>query len=179
MQRRAFTKGLMFGAAGMLLPLPYANATTYLSVEQARKILWGDMAMEPVSVTLSKAQMKSIKKAARVRVRYPEMKLWKTDDGGWYIIDQIIGKHENIDVAVALDNQGAVKGLEILTYRESYGDEVRNDKWRAQFHGRDHSEHLLLDKQIKNISGATLSCRHIADGINRLTQTWVQVLQHL
>ena len=53
-----------------------------------------------------------------------------------------------------------------------------NPKWRAQFLGKDDSEHLKLDEQIKNISGATLSCRHVTDGINRLTQTWKLVLQH-
>ncbi len=26
--------------------------------------------------------------------------------------------------------------MEILEYRESYGDEVRNPKWRAQFTGK-------------------------------------------
>lgn len=179
MDRRAFNKTLTLAAAGMLLPMSSTQATTFLSVEQARKILWADTPMEPLSVTLTKEQMKSIKKAAKVRVRYAKMRVWKSKDGGLFILDHIIGKHENIDVAVALNNNGEVKGIEILTYRETYGDEIRNDKWRAQFHGRDHSEHLKLDQQIKNISGATLSCRHITDGINRLTQTWNQVLRHL
>ena len=56
---------------------------------------------------------------------------------------------------------------------------MRNEKWRAQFHGRDHTQLLKLDDPIKNISGATLSCRHITDGINRLTQTWNLVLRSL
>ena len=84
----------------------------------------------------------------------------------------------NIDLAVALTHEGKVKGLEVLTYRETYGHEIRNAKWRAQFHGRDNSERLRLDKQIRNITGATLSCRHVTDGINRLTHTWDQVLRH-
>ena len=66
-----------------------------------------------------------------------------------------------------------------MTYRETYGFEVNNPKWRMQFHGKNYTEHLKLDKQIKNISGATLSCRHITDGINRLSHTWNLVLQHL
>jgi len=56
---------------------------------------------------------------------------------------------------------------------------VNNPKWREQFLGRGAYEHLKLDQQIKNISGATLSCKHITDGVNRLTQTWDQVLRHL
>ena len=91
----------------------------------------------------------------------------------------MIGKHENIDIAVGLTDAGRVTGIEVLVYRETYGHEIRNARWRAQFHGRDHSEILKLDHQIKNISGATLSCRHITDGINRLTHTWDQVLRKL
>lgn len=179
MKRRAFAKGLSLLTAGLLLPISKTYAKTYLSIEQARQLLWDDTAMQPVALTLSKEQTKSIRAACGIRVRNPKMNIWKTDNNGWFVIDQIIGKHENIDMAFALDNQGKVMGMEILTYRETYGFEVNNPKWRAQFHGRDHNEHLKLDKQIKNISGATLSCRHITDGINRLTKTWDQVLRHL
>ena len=90
----------------------------------------------------------------------------------------MIGKHEFIDLAVGLGAQGQVKGIEILTYRESYGDEIMNPKWRDQFTGKG-AEVLVLDEQIKNISGATMSCRHVTDGVNRLTATWQQVLQYV
>lgn len=179
MKRRTFAKTLTLLAAGLVLPVSHSQAKTYLSIEQARAILWGDTPMQPVELTLTKDQRKSIKNIAKVRVRNPKMNLWKTESGGWFIIDQIIGKHENIDMAFALDSKGKVMGMEILTYRETYGFQVNNPKWRAQFLGLGHTEHLKLDKQIKNISGATLSCRHITDGVNRLTQTWLQVLRHL
>ena len=112
-------------------------------------------------------------------MRHQKLHVWKTDSGGWFILDQVIGKHENIDLAVALFSDGKVKGFEILTYRETYGHEVINPKWQAQFDGKDYREILKLDRQIKNISGATLSCRHVTDGINRLMHTWDQVLRYL
>lgn len=179
MDRRQFNKQISVLALGATLPFSQVQAKTYLTVEQARKLLWGSESMEPVAVKLSGEQMKSIKSASKVRVRHADMKVWRTSTGGWFILDQIIGKHENIDMAFALTVEGKVKGLEILTYRETYGYEVENPKWRAQFHGRGHTERLKLGKQIKNISGATLSCRHITDGINRLTHTWEQVLQYV
>ncbi len=179
MNRRSFVKALSIGTAGLMLPSFPLYAKTYLSVEQAQNLIWGDLVMEPVTVELTKEQMRSIAAASDVRVRYNTIKAWKSAEGHWYILDQVIGKHENIDLAVGIDNQGEVKGIEVLTYRETYGDEIMNPKWRAQFHGRDNSEILRLDKQIKNISGATLSCRHVTDGINRLTHTWSQVLSQL
>jgi Na+-translocating ferredoxin:NAD+ oxidoreductase RnfG subunit len=80
---------------------------------------------------------------------------------------------------VAITPEGKLKGLEVLTYRETYGHEIRNPAWRAQFHGRDSHQQLELGKQIRNISGATLSCSHVTEGINRLLHTWDLVLRHL
>ena len=162
----------------VLIPLK-GHAETFLTEQQARNIIWKDTILTPVNVELTKDQMKSIKKSSGTRVRNRKLKAWKTEGGGWFIIDQIIGKHENIDIAVGLTKDGKVKDIEILTYRETYGGQVRNPKWLSQFFGRDHSKVLKLDKDIKNISGATLSCRHGTDGINRLTNTWDQVLRYL
>lgn len=178
MDRRSFNKQASLILAGLVLPLGSAQATTYLTIDQAKKILWGDMPMKVVDLVLTSEQMESIQTAAKYRVKNPSPRLWKTESGGWLVIDQIIGKHENIDMAFALDDKGAITGLEVLTYRETYGDQIRNPKWRAQFHGKDASQLLELDKQIKNISGATLSCRHVTEGVNRLTVMWEQVLQY-
>ena len=158
---------------------PYSHAETYLTVPQAQQALWQQQTLRQVPVTLSKKQMKAIAKASKTRVRQAQLNVWKTPDNGWFIVDQVVGKHEMIDIAVALQADGSVKGVEILQYRETYGDQVRHPKWLAQFIGKTHAQHLTLDKDIKNISGATLSCRHVTDGVNRLTQTWHQILRYL
>ncbi|MFT4718218.1 MAG: Na+-translocating ferredoxin:NAD+ oxidoreductase RnfG subunit [Rickettsiales bacterium] len=154
-------------------------AKTYLTVDQAKKVLLKDISTKTIEVILTKDQIKSIAKASKVRVNNNRLNAQKTENGGWFIIDQVVGKHENIDIAVTLTKDGKVGGIEVLTYRETYGGEVMNPKWLAQFFGKGNDEHLKLDEQIKNISGATLSCRHITDGINRLTHTWDQVLRYL
>src|SRR5260221_13373395 len=55
-----------------------------------------------------------------------------------------------------------------LEYRESHGGQVRDAKWRAQFAGKSIADPLQLDRDIRNISGATLSCRHVTDGVKRV-----------
>jgi Na+-transporting NADH:ubiquinone oxidoreductase subunit NqrC len=55
-----------------------------------------------------------------------------------------------------------------MDYRETYGYEIRNAAWRRQFVGKRHGDSLKLDQDIRNITGATLSCRHITDGVKRL-----------
>ena len=154
-------------------------AEQYMTPDQAKTILWKEMAMKKVPITLTKDEAKAIKKSSRARVRNKKLNAWKTSNGGWFILDKVIGKHENIDIAVSIGPEGSIQGIEILQYRETYGHEIRNPKWLAQFFGRKKTEKILkLGKQIKNISGATLSSRHITDGINRWLATWDIVLQY-
>ena len=87
---------------------------------------------------------------------------------GRVIVDAVIGKFEQIDYAVALDPSGKVLAVEILTYRESHGAEVRLPAWRNQFVGKTAADPVKLGADIANISGATLSCTHITDGVHRL-----------
>jgi Na+-transporting NADH:ubiquinone oxidoreductase subunit NqrC len=61
-----------------------------------------------------------------------------------------------------------VTGIEILDYRETHGGEVRNTAWRAQFTGKRYGAGLRLGEDVQNISGATLSCKHIAEGVRRV-----------
>jgi Na+-translocating ferredoxin:NAD+ oxidoreductase RnfG subunit len=164
LDRREFGKSIALAMAGLALSSARLSAKTYLTVDQAKQVLWGDMTMEQVAVKLTSDQVDAIEDSSDTNVRNENLNVWKTQDGGWFIVDQVIGKHENI---------------EILTYRETYGFEIENADWRAQFHGKDASEHLELDEQIQNITGATLSCSHITDGINRLTHTWLHVLKTL
>jgi hypothetical protein len=98
-------------------------------------------------------------------------------DLGWLMVDQVIGKVELITYAVALDAGGAVKSIEILDYRESHGGEIRLAGWRKQFVGRTGTDPLELNKDIKNISGATLSCRHVTEGVQRLLKVYNAALR--
>jgi Na+-translocating ferredoxin:NAD+ oxidoreductase RnfG subunit len=87
---------------------------------------------------------------------------------GRVIVDSVLGKFEQIDYAVALDAAGKVLAIEILTYREGHGAEVRLPAWRNQFVGKTAADPVRIGADIANISGATLSCTHITDGVHRL-----------
>ncbi len=143
-------------------------ATVYLSVDQAQQAIFPGAQLTPADVTIDDAQRKAIEAASGVTVRNREQKVWKVDGGGWLIVDEVIGKHEFITYAVGLLADGSVKQVEIMDYRETYGYEVRDADWRGQFVGKTAQSKLRLDDDIKNVSGATLSCRHITDGVRRL-----------
>jgi len=149
-----------------------AHAVVYLSVEQAQSNMFPGAAFTPEFKSLTKEQAAAIEKASGVSVRNRDLRVWRVSTGGWFIADQVIGKHEYIPFALGLDAEGSVKAVEILEYRESYGDQVRNPAWRGQFTGKKQGAALTLTKDIQNISGATLSSRHITDGIKRLLATY-------
>lgn len=162
-----------------LAPLAIATpawATTYLSVEQAQALMFPNTLLTPEAVTLNDSQVQAIEKAAGSKVTNRNLRAWRAPDGGWFLLDGVTGKHELIAYAVALTADGTLRQIEILDYRESYGGEVRLPAWRQQFVGKKAGEAVTLDDDIKNISGATLSCRHVTEGVRRLLATYATVL---
>ncbi len=148
-------------------------AVQYLSIEQAQKLMFPDAgAFQAAFLSLTQEQSKAIEQSSGTKVRVPEQRVWRAEREdkllGHFIIDEVIGKHELITYAVAITPDGKVRQVEILAYRESHGYEIRNPRWRAQFVGKDLNDSVILEQDIKNISGATLSCRHVTQGVKRL-----------
>jgi Na+-translocating ferredoxin:NAD+ oxidoreductase RnfG subunit len=127
------------------------------------------LAVEYVSVAA--AQKLAFPSATRFVETYPQ-RIWKAQTGdktiGFFIVDHVIGKHLMIDYAVALEPDGRVRRVEILQYRESYGGEVANASWLAQFIGKTSGSALEVNQDIRNIAGATLSSRHVTEGVKRI-----------
>jgi Na+-translocating ferredoxin:NAD+ oxidoreductase RnfG subunit len=163
---------LQYLLAGVAIVAAPAHAKVYLSAEQAQAILFPGASFTRVPLTLNPGQVSAIEKASQANVLNKQPQVWKVSTGGWVIVDEVVGKHEFIPIAVGIDASGAVKGIEILEYREAYGDQVRDPKWRAQFTGHRPGQPLQLGHEVKNISGATLSSKHITDGVRRLLATY-------
>lgn|SRR5574338_434100 len=151
-----------------VLVAPSTFAVQYLTLEQAQRAIFPNKSMSAAPVKLTPAQRKAIEQSSGVRVLKNDQQVWRVNGGGWFIVDEVVGKHEFITYAIGLNPNGSVKQIEVMDYRETYGGEIRNETWRAQFIGKTSQSQLKLDRDIKNISGATLSCRHITDGVKRL-----------
>lgn len=147
---------------------PAGYATVYLSVEEAQQAIFPGETFTPLPIQLTEAQASDIKKKSGVKVRVKEPKIWKTSAGGFFIVDEVLGKHEFIVYAVGILSDGSVHQIEIMDYRETYGYQIREKNWRDQFSGKNTASPLKLNEDIKNITGATLSCKHVADGVKRL-----------
>ncbi|HUX91265.1 MAG TPA: FMN-binding protein [Gallionellaceae bacterium] len=159
-----------------------AYAVQYQTLELAQKALFPEAAQfVRADVMMTNEVRQQIEKASGVRVRNALQQVWRAEAGsrmlGWFVLDEVIGKHEFITYVVALQPDGAVKGVDILEYRETHGSEIKNEKWRAQFIGKKQGEAFRLDEDIANISGATLSCKNISNGVKRIVATYQAVMK--
>jgi Na+-translocating ferredoxin:NAD+ oxidoreductase RnfG subunit len=165
---------ILLPASAIAIAAP-VHAEVFLTIEQAQASLFPGATFAADLRTLTADQASAIEKDSGVDVRSRDIKAWRASTGGWFIVDEAVGKHDFIPFALALDKDGTVQGLEILEYREAFGNQVRNQGWRNQFKGKRHGASLTLTKDIQNISGATLSCRHLTDGVKRLLATYAIV----
>ena len=150
-----------------------AHAKTYLSTEEAANVIAPGNKFERRTLELSDDEAARIAKASGERVRSKKLEYFKAANGDVVFIDEVLGKHEFIKIAAGVNAKtNALRGVEILEYRESYGHEVRNPEWRKQFEGKTIDSKLKLDEDIRNISGATLSSAHVTGGARRLLQTY-------
>lgn len=171
MSDRGWLAASFIPAAAMVVAPCYA--ADYLSVAQAQRALFPEArSFDKHPVRLSDEQKREIRQLAGVRQRWDEQSVWRAAGSngmlGWFIVDDVVGKHEFITYAAAISPEGEVLGLEILTYRETHGGEVRDADWRANLVGKTLDDPLKLGKDVPNISGATLSCRNVTDGVRRL-----------
>ena len=81
-------------------------------------------------------------------------------------------KTQFITYLVAIDTSGAVKDVDVLVYRESYGGEIAYESFRKQFRSKTANDELKPGKDIKNISGATISVRAITQGVKKILTTF-------
>jgi Na+-translocating ferredoxin:NAD+ oxidoreductase RnfG subunit len=156
---------------GLLAATPVA-AVEYMGVEAAQRLAFPEaIAFAPVALALDADARAGLAAVARPPgARDP--KVWRAMAGsrvlGSFFVDAVIGKQDYIVYALALDAQGRVLRLDVLEYRETHGWEIRNERWRAQFAGKSAADAVRVGDDIANISGATLSCRHVTDGVRRL-----------
>lgn len=173
---------LVPGALAALPAYHAAYAVQYMSVAEAEKAAFADatafVPLAPDRAALD-AAIAAVPEGALGGGWSPQV-FQAQKDGvalGWLIVDQVIGKAEAITYALALDAHGIVTRLDVLEYRETHGGEIRLAAWRRQFVGKTAADPVRLDSDIRNISGATLSCRHVTDGVRRLLSLYAHALK--
>lgn len=159
-----------------------AHADTYFTEDQVKQQLFPDAELTERPLNIDTDLLKDIKRATSARLITNSLKVWEAtrqgNPAGWLFNAEVLGKHENIRYALALDTAGKITQMEIMEYRETHGGEVADLAWRSQLFGMSLSNKFKLGKDVDNISGATLSCRHLTDGIHGLLIVHDRLLKH-
>lgn len=169
---------LIVGLTTACIPI-VAQAKIYVSVNEAQALLFPNKSLSKNPVIITDDLQEKLRSASSIRHPFQGDRIWKTADGSWFIVDEVVGKHEMITYAVALNSSGSIMGVEILEYVESYGYEVAEAQWRKQFTGKSAANPIKLNQDIQNISGATLSCKHLTDGVKRVAVFYELALKPL
>jgi FMN-binding domain len=91
-----------------------------------------------------------------------------TQVDGYALVQHTIGKHKPMTYMVGVDAQGRVSNVELLVFREARGSEVRTKRFNVQYEGKTALDPVRINKDIINISGATMSVRSMTAGIKRV-----------
>ncbi len=110
----------------------------------------------------------------RIGWKFPEesfeLYIGETGDkvDGYAMIHNTIGKYKHMTYMVGVDPKGTCTDVELLVFRDAKGSEVGKKRFNAQYDGRTVSDPIRINKDIINISGATMSVRSMSAGVKRV-----------
>ena len=110
----------------------------------------------------------------RIGWKFPEdsfeLYIGQTGDkiDGYAMVHNTIGKYKPMTYMVGVDAKGTCTDVELLVFRDAKGSEVRTKRFNAQYDGKTVMDPIRINKDIINISGATMSVRSMSAGVKRV-----------
>ncbi len=110
----------------------------------------------------------------RIGWKFPEesfeLYIGETGDkiDGYAMIHNTIGKYKHMTYMVGVDPKGVCTDVELLVFRDAKGSEIGKKRFNSQYDGRTVSDPIRINKDIINISGATMSVRSMSAGVKRV-----------
>jgi thiamine biosynthesis lipoprotein ApbE len=87
---------------------------------------------------------------------------------GYAIITEEIGKFHPYTFIVSVDLKGKINKIAILVYRESRGSDIAKKRFLYQFKGKSLKNRIRINRDIINISGATMSVVTMCKGVKKI-----------
>ena len=156
-----------------LTPDELGHMEIYFTEDEAAKVMFPDSEnIRREILTLTAEQKEFIEQ--RIGWKFPETSfpvyIGETQDkiDGYAIVQNTIGKHRPITYMVGVDAEGEVTNFEVLVYREARGNEIATKRFNYQYQGKDARDPIRINRDIINISGATMSVRSASAGVKRV-----------
>jgi len=87
---------------------------------------------------------------------------------GYAIITEEIGKFHPFTFIVGAGTDGKISNIAVLVYRESRGGEIAKKRFLYQFMGKSFKNPIRINKDIINITGATMSVQCMCAGVRKV-----------
>ena len=149
------------------------HAEVFMSEDEAIKIvLPKSQRVHKEVIQLSQDKKDLIEQ--RIGWKFPEesfeVYIGETGDkiDGYAMIHNTIGKHKHMTYMVGVDAKGVCSDVELLVFREARGSEVGRKRFNVQYEGKTVLDPIRINKDIINITGATMSVRSISAGVKRV-----------
>jgi FMN-binding domain len=173
--RRLFLNALIAVGVSLIPRSLRAQAGSFLTLDEAPHAVF------PEGTTVEQQHVPStpqLREAIMADLGATKPSLWEPDyvlftvrrDGnllGYAVVVEEIGKHRPITFVVGVRPEGVVQDVALMVYREPYGGEVRAPRFLAQYRGKNRTAPLLPFRDIRNITGATLSTEAIGRGVRK------------
>lgn len=165
----------VFAALAVLLATasvadPIGSVQVYLTPDEALAKVHPGSRLERQTVALSADLQKALDQRAGRPFAGDSVSVYIARDStdsvtGYAVIGDQIGKYRPITYIVAADTAFRTTGVAILVYRESRGGEVRRKRFLRQYRGKDSGDPVRINRDIVNITGATMSVRALNAGV--------------
>ena len=148
-------------------------AEVFLTEEDALKLMFPQSERIRKDV-LTLSTEKKLHIEERIGWKFPEdsFEVYVGETGkqvdGYALVQNTIGKHKPMTYMVGVDTRGRVSNVELLVFREARGSEVRTKRFNVQYEGKTVLDPVRINKDIINISGATMSVRSLSAGVKRV-----------
>lgn len=96
--------------AAVFVSAPAPAGAYYLNIEQAQHILFPGATFTPDFRTLTEQEMETIVNTNHVSFHEMQIHVWRVSTGGWFFLDSVTGRDDDVVYAVGLDANGGVTG---------------------------------------------------------------------
>ena len=145
----------------------------YFTEEEAAKVMFPESEkIRKEVLTLTPAQKTMVEQT--IGWKFPETSFdvyigeTKGKIDGYAMVQNTIGKHRPITYMVGVDPSGECMNFEVLVYREARGNEIATKRFNFQYEGKDVNDPIRINRDIINITGATMSVRSSSAGVKRV-----------
>ncbi len=153
-------------------PLDNYQLQVYLTEEQALRLIFPEgteIVMD--EIVLVSEEKQALENRLKRRLFEDRFKVYIGKENGkvrgYAIIGEEIGKFHPFTFIVGIMPNGKISQVAVLVYRESRGSEIARKRFLYQFIGKTSKQPIKINKDIINITGATMSVNVMCAGVKK------------